>query len=374
MNQAHYQPTTNRSPIERAYAEGYLLTSIAAFAGSVILTRLFLELTGYPQVGNSVLHIAHALWGGLLLIGGILVPLILSNRWALTLSALLSGLGVGLFIDEVGKFITQTNDYFYPPAAPLIYAFFLLLVLLFLFVRLINKSDPRTEMYHALGDLRELIDNNLDPLELENLLARLEIARRSEHPHIAGLSQVISTYLQETGIPLVPAKPGPAKRFSGWLAHWGQRLGRNRHRWLIIACLAAISASAVITVVALLYIAISPVATVQDLLEMFMTEAEIESVGGGFWFILRIILQILVGGITLLSGIFFLQRKDQLGVLTALAGLLISLTGVLLLTFYLNQFSAVTTALLQFAILLLVIAYQRWYLAAPTGEPARHRG
>ena len=374
MNQVHNQPATNRSPIERAYAESYLLISIAAFAGSVILTRLFLELTGYPQIGNSVLHIAHALWGGLLLIGGILVPLILSNRWALTLSALLSGLGVGLFIDEVGKFITQTNDYFYPPAAPLIYAFFLLLVLLLLFIRLINKSDPRAEMYHALGDLRELIDNNLDPLELENLVTRLEIARRSEHPHIAGLSQVISTYLQETEIPLVPAKPGPAKRFSGWLAHWGQRLGRNRHRWLIIACLAAISASAVITVVALLYIAISPVATVQDLLEMFMTEAEIESVGGGFWFILRIILQILVGGITLFSGIFFLQRKDQLGVLTALAGLLISLTGVLLLTFYLNQFSAVTTALLQFGILLLVIAYQRWYLAAPTGEPARHRG
>ncbi len=35
---------------------------------TVIATRVYLELTGYPQLGNSVLHIAHALWGGLLLI------------------------------------------------------------------------------------------------------------------------------------------------------------------------------------------------------------------------------------------------------------------------------------------------------------------
>ena len=114
-----------RRAVERAHAETYLLIALTAFASSVVLTRLFLAITGYPQLGNSVLHIAHALWGGLLLLAAILLPLILANRWALSLSALLSGLGVGLFIDEVGKFITQQNDYFYPPAAPLIYAFFL---------------------------------------------------------------------------------------------------------------------------------------------------------------------------------------------------------------------------------------------------------
>jgi hypothetical protein len=26
-------------------------------------------VTGYPQIGNSTLHIAHVLWGGLLLFG-----------------------------------------------------------------------------------------------------------------------------------------------------------------------------------------------------------------------------------------------------------------------------------------------------------------
>jgi hypothetical protein len=34
-----------------------------------------------------------------------------------------------------------------------------------------------------------------------------------------------------------------------------------------------------------------------------------------------------------------------------------------LLTFYLNQFGAVATAMFQFLVLLMVIAYQRWYLS-----------
>ena len=124
-----------RTAVRRARAETYLLISLTAFAGSVIATRLFLELTGYPQVGGGELHIAHALWGGLLLLVAALLSLILANRWASIASAICSGLGVGLFIDQVGKFITQRNDYFFPPAAPVIYAFFLLMVLLLVVVR-----------------------------------------------------------------------------------------------------------------------------------------------------------------------------------------------------------------------------------------------
>jgi hypothetical protein len=34
----------------------------------VIVTRAFLQLTWFPQIGNSAPRIAHKLWGGLLLI------------------------------------------------------------------------------------------------------------------------------------------------------------------------------------------------------------------------------------------------------------------------------------------------------------------
>ena len=91
-----------RTAIRRDKAEDYILTSLVGCAATVIITRVFLHLTGYPQIGNSVLHIAHALWGGLFLVIAIYLPLAYANRWALQTSALLSGIGIGLFIDEVG--------------------------------------------------------------------------------------------------------------------------------------------------------------------------------------------------------------------------------------------------------------------------------
>ena len=35
--------------------------------GSVIGNRLFLIITGYPQLGNGTLHISHAIWGALMM-------------------------------------------------------------------------------------------------------------------------------------------------------------------------------------------------------------------------------------------------------------------------------------------------------------------
>ncbi|MCJ7707736.1 MAG: hypothetical protein MUO38_08985, partial [Anaerolineales bacterium] len=103
-----------RTPVRRQGTDTYLLLMLLSFAFSVALTRLFLMLTGYPQLGGGTIHIAHVLWGGLLLFVAALLPLVFANRWVYTTGAVVAGLGIGLFIDEVGKFITLANDYFYP--------------------------------------------------------------------------------------------------------------------------------------------------------------------------------------------------------------------------------------------------------------------
>src|ERR671939_759897 len=159
--------------VKRGDGEQYLVITLLSFAASVILIRVFLELTGYPQVGNSELHIAHVLWGGLLLFGASLLPLIFANRWVYKAGALLAGVGVGLFIDEVGKFITQSNNYFYPAAAPIIYTFFLLTVLVYLEVRRPRPRDARVELYHALDRFQEVLDHDLNTRERADLETRL---------------------------------------------------------------------------------------------------------------------------------------------------------------------------------------------------------
>jgi hypothetical protein len=348
--------------VKRGHAETYLLISLSAFAGSVILTRLFLDLAGYPQVGNNVLHIAHALWGGLLLMLASILPLLLANRWARILSSLLSGLGVGLFIDEIGKFITQKNDYFFPPAAPVIYAVFLLLVLLFFFVRRRGAADPRAEMYRALSNLSELLDNNLDTRELEELHEHLAIAQQANQPHVAGLAVTLQTYLQETELALLPAKPGLWKRFRAALERWGRRIGRRPHRIAILAAMAILSLGMVMAIVLPLLTVVAPHTAGQRLLTWLVTQDDVQTAGSRFWFYLRIALQGVVGLIAMVSIVRFVRGQEGRGIQAAFLALLLSLSGVILLSFYLDQFSATATALVQFGVLLLVQAYRRWYL------------
>ena len=359
-----------RWPVQRTHSESYLIISIATFAATVILTRLFLDLTGYPQVGNGVLHIAHALWGGLLLIIAALLPLLFINDWALLLSAVLSGLGVGLFIDEVGKFITQRNDYFFPPAAPVVYGFFLIMVLVLVVVSKTRRDKPRNELYRAIEALHEIAEGDLDANEWRALFDRLSVARESDDPQVAGLAAALQTYLRGNAITIVPAKPSLWQRFSGGIRSIGQRVGRKWHRRLIIITMALVVLGAALMIGLLLLAANMEHTTLPQMVNAFLNQDEIASADNGLWFYLRVALELLVAVLAFITVILLLIKREKAGIRAALLALLIALTGGTLLAFYLDQFQAAVTALYQFLVLLMVVAYQRWYLRESAPDDA----
>lgn len=103
--------------------ERFVVSAVVA----VLLIRAYLTVTGFPQIGGHGLHIAHMLFGGLGMLIALVASLIFLGPRTRVFAAIVGGAGFGAFIDELGKFITSDNDYFYQPTVALIYVIFALL-------------------------------------------------------------------------------------------------------------------------------------------------------------------------------------------------------------------------------------------------------
>src|SRR5574340_105011 len=354
-----------RTAVRREKAEQYMLIALLAFGGTVILTRLFLELTGYPQIGNAELHIAHVVWGGLFLFVATLLPLIFANHWAMVWSAATGGIGFGLFIDELGKFLTQTNDYFYPPAAPIIYTLFLITVLVYIHIRRPRETSDREELYQVLHELTEFLDRDLDATELAAIKRRLErIQAGSDNPQLTGLAAALQEFITSESVEVVPENRVRLDvRIRDWIREVEKLMTRERSRVILEVGLGGVGIYSIIKLVTL-GVFISAVFKGLDILPM-VDPADFEIANEPLWFMIRLTVQGLVGFLSMLAAIMLFWKRDQTAVKLAILGLTISLAVVDILIFYLDQFSASIGAILEFIVLLLVVEYRQRFLITP---------
>ncbi len=352
-----------RNPVPRLGAEQYLMFTLLSFASSVTLTRIFLDLTGYPQIGGNGFHIAHVLWGGLLLFIASLGPLVLANRWIYTASALTSGAGVGLFIDEVGKFITANNDYFSPLAAPIIYAFFLLTVMLYMRVRQSPIREPRAALYHALDGFEEILEHDLDPSERAELVETLHYVKgQTQSPDMANLANHLLEFIQNSQLNLVPAGSTLWQKI---MTRWGIVESRWLNRWRIKAIISGGLIALGLVALYKMYLAlpIGPSPTsLERIIQELLASGQLTGSGSLAWFSARLALETSVGLLLLIAGGLLLAGHEPMAIGIGYLGLLLSLTTVNLLVFYFEQFSTILSASIQFAILLSLIYYRRRFL------------
>jgi len=150
--------------------ERFFVAAIATLLG----LRALLAATGYPQIGGSHLHIAHMLWGGLVLTAALLLTLVSIGRRTRPTAALIGGAGFGIFIDEIGKFLTRDYDYFYRPAIAIIYFVFLAL---FLTMRAMLAGRALSEdecLANAISLTKDMALEDLDPDEKAQATALLD--------------------------------------------------------------------------------------------------------------------------------------------------------------------------------------------------------
>ncbi len=350
-----------RTPVKRQAAERYILLSLVSFAASVIVTRTFLQLTGYPQLGNSTLHIAHVLWGGLLLFIASLLPLMLANRWVFNLSAILSGVGVGLFIDEVGKFITQNNDYFFPPAAPIIYAFFLLTLLLYLSVRRPSPRDARSMMYRVLEELTEVLDRDLEVSERARLERHLlEVRSTTQDGNTQDLVNILLKFLNNKQLVLARSRPNRIQKIGRKIAPLITRLlTRPRLHLFLVFSLGVMGVFALINFAQLLLYIPAPGPVIQTMLTPLVSKGQLHSAQEAVWYIARTLLEGGSGVMLIVSGGLLAMGREYVGLQLSTLTLIVWISIINLLVYYFDQFSAVILTLFQFFLLMTLIYYRR---------------
>jgi len=156
--------TTSLTPrlIRHAQAGHLAELFILHAVGAIIFIRVFLTLTGFPKLGGNGLHIAHMLWGGFFMLAALLLQLFFLNRQMRFATAVLGGIGFGTFIDELGKFITSDNDYFFQPTFMLLYILFMGL---FFVIKFSIDRTPLSPREHAANALDWLMVSTYQPLD-----------------------------------------------------------------------------------------------------------------------------------------------------------------------------------------------------------------
>lgn len=158
----------------RDLLDAFLISAIS----SLLLVRFYLYMTGYPQIGGGPLHIAHMLYGGILMMVALVISMVFLGMRARQVSAVVGGVGFGVFIDELGKFITEDNNYFFRPTIGIIYAVFVILYLLFNFLTRTQRLSSREYQLNALVEIEEAIAQDLDTSERAHIYRLLDASNK----------------------------------------------------------------------------------------------------------------------------------------------------------------------------------------------------
>src|SRR5436309_1580890 len=109
---------------------------------------------------------------------GMLLSL-LTWTWQVT-GAVIGGVGFGLFIDELGKFLTSDNNYFFKPTASLVYAIFIVLFLTARELRHFRKLTARENLVNAIEASKQLVLGPISNVLRNRALAWLDASDSSQ--------------------------------------------------------------------------------------------------------------------------------------------------------------------------------------------------
>ena len=202
---------------KRSSAADYLLLFMISAAASILLTRFYLYLFDYPQLARGNIHLAHIIYGGILLSMSNIVLLSLHGRRSRQVGAVLAGFGFGQFIDELGKFITRTNNYFYQPVPMLIYICFIVLFFVYRYLNEYTPLQPREVFYQILEELEEVAEGKYFPATKKRLFFWITKLKEDQSPLYKNFAKSFDFSTKDISITHTPKQQGYVQKIrSSW--------------------------------------------------------------------------------------------------------------------------------------------------------------
>jgi hypothetical protein len=310
--------------------EIFLVSSIV----SLLVIRFLLYVTNYPQLATANFHIAHMLWGGFFMMTAIVLLLSYLGKRMKETCAIIGGIGFGTFIDELGKFITKENDYFFEPTLMLIYFIFLLLFFLFRFLEKYRVLTEKEYLMNSLEMFEDVILNDIDQKEQKKLLSFLDKARNKNEDNklVEGLID-----LTEDIVPVKPKKPNVIEKIIYFIDNLFEIIISSKHfhnlliTFLIITTIwGLLRALLVISLLGTNLVSIEEAFNAQNTL---MATGEF--------------LTNFISTVMALFGLVYLKINRMNGLTLLKYSLLISILVTQFFVFYREQLSAITTLLIN---------------------------
>jgi hypothetical protein len=170
-----------------SFRENFFVSAVV----SIFAIRIFLKLAHYPQLGSGDFHVAHMLFGGFFMMSAIVILLSFLGETSKNIASVLGGIGFGTFIDELGKFITSDNDYFFQPAIAFIYIIFVLLFLISRFIPRYRQVSQKEYLINAIEMIKESLVNDFDPDEEKRAISYLKNCDQRD-PIVKLVTQVVA--------------------------------------------------------------------------------------------------------------------------------------------------------------------------------------
>lgn len=323
---------------------------------SVLVTRAYLIIAKNPMIGFGQWHFAHVLWGGMLMLIAMILVLAFEGKRVRKYGAILCGIGWGLFVDEIGKYLTRDNNYWFRPAIIFIYISFVCLFLIYRYLERVEVKTSTHLFYAVLNRMEEIVEDDLEINEKKSLQNNLKKLLETTKP---GNLQIISEGILMALKKIKAKKDQNRRSFKMFIKDifnisYDKVFKRNLFTYGLWTFSVYYATEKLIDIVRILMSGEK-----MALIQKFYQDYNFFGRADVYMIVFKLVFEVIASILFLLGARYFWSKKRVRGIRFFKYGLYVSIFFVSIFRFYFEQFEAVYEVLISVIVLEILNRYRQ---------------